>query len=117
MGATPLAQSGTVMRVLYLAPGDSNMEMHTPSSLLATHGIVAQPGRPALSRWIKRVPALLSRLRLAIRREREFRRAAAELESFNDHLLADIGICRGDIERVVRGGRLPFWRRAEDTRC
>ena len=93
------------------------MEMHTPSSLLATHAIIAQPRRPVSSHWITRVLALLSRLRLAIRREREFRRAVAELESFNDHLLADIGICRGDIQRVVRGEPPPVWRRPKDTRC
>jgi len=93
------------------------MEMHTSSSLFATHGIVVEPRPAGSSRWIQRVLAMLSRLGLAIRREREFRRAIAELESFNDRLLADIGICRSDIDRVVRGERVPFCRRPEDTRC
>jgi len=87
------------------------MEIHTPSSLLATHTIGAPPGRPALLRWIKRVPTVLSRLWLAIRRERKLGRAIAELESFDDRLLADIGIGRGDIEHAVRGERPPSRRR------
>jgi uncharacterized protein YjiS (DUF1127 family) len=51
-----------------------------------------------------------------IGRELELRRAVAELESFDGRLLADIGICRGDIERVVRSERPTFWRHPED-RC
>ncbi len=32
-------------------------------------------------------------------------RAIAQLEALSDHVLADIGIERGDIPRVVRCGR------------
>jgi uncharacterized protein YjiS (DUF1127 family) len=93
------------------------MEMHTPRSLYATHAIIAQPGPRTWSRWIRSFVAMCSRLRLALRRERKIRRAAAELESLSEHMLNDIGIRRGDIEHIVRGRRSQFWRRSGDARC
>jgi uncharacterized protein YjiS (DUF1127 family) len=56
-------------------------------------------------RRIKSLLGLLSRMRLALKRELQFRRAAAHLEDMDDHMLGDLGIKRSDIAHVVRGGR------------
>jgi uncharacterized protein YjiS (DUF1127 family) len=93
------------------------MEMHTPESLHATHGIVVQPRPRGRSSSIKLLLAMCFRMRLVLRREREIRRAAAELESLSEHMLNDIGITRTDIKHVVRRSRSPFWRRSEGAPC
>jgi uncharacterized protein YjiS (DUF1127 family) len=49
--------------------------------------------------------AACSRALLEFRRELAMRRAARELEGFNDYQLKDIGLTRGDIPRAVRYGR------------
>ena len=41
----------------------------------------------------------------ALARERELRRSMRLLASFDDQMLRDIGLTRGDIERAVRFGR------------
>ena len=41
----------------------------------------------------------------AVAERRRMARATAQLEALSDHVLADIGIDRGDIARVVRCGR------------
>jgi uncharacterized protein YjiS (DUF1127 family) len=41
----------------------------------------------------------------ALLRERELRRAMVLLASFDDRVLHDLGITRGDIEHAVRFGR------------
>jgi uncharacterized protein YjiS (DUF1127 family) len=54
-----------------------------------TNAVLATP--------VKLVAAVAERRRVA--------RAIAQLEALSDHVLADIGIDRGDIPRVVRCGR------------
>ena len=93
------------------------MEMHTPQSLYATHGLVLQPRPHARPYWIKSLLARFSRMRLALGREWEMRRAVAELKQLDDHLLDDLGLRRSDIEHVVRGGRAKLRRPSEDTPC
>ena len=93
------------------------MEMHTSESLHATHGIVVQPRPRTRSNWIKLLLAMSSRMRLVRRRERESRRAAAELENLSERMLNDIGVTRADIKHVVRRSRSPFWRRSEGAQC
>ena len=67
----------------------------------------SRPIRPAHARragstfW-----AAIHDLVVAIIREREIRRSVNELATWNDHMLSDIGLTRGDIERTVRFGRM-----------
>jgi uncharacterized protein YjiS (DUF1127 family) len=42
----------------------------------------------------------------ALARRREVRRAMKDLASLDDHMLKDIALTRGDIERVARFGRM-----------
>jgi uncharacterized protein YjiS (DUF1127 family) len=56
-------------------------------------------------------------MRVVRRRERESRRAAAELENLSERMLNDIGVTRADIKHVVRRSRSPFWRRSEGAQC
>jgi len=51
-------------------------------------------------RWFG-FPTLLQRLRNMI----ETRRAVRRLSAADDYMLKDIGISRGDVERLVRHGR------------
>ena len=51
------------------------------------------------------VAAAPAKLVAAIAERRRMARAIAQLEALSDHVLADIGIERGDIPRVVRYGR------------
>lgn len=46
-------------------------------------------------------PGLLARLRRAW----ELRRAERQLRELDERMLRDMGLTRGDVERVVRGGR------------
>jgi uncharacterized protein YjiS (DUF1127 family) len=58
------------------------------------------------SRWrqaLARLGAVLAAWRERHARRRRIRRAAFELAGFNDHMLADIGITRLDIEAAVGG--------------
>jgi uncharacterized protein YjiS (DUF1127 family) len=47
----------------------------------------------------------ISRILIAVAEERGRRRAIQELRRFDNHMLADIGIKRAEIEQVVRKGR------------
>ena len=49
-----------------------------------------------------RIAKLLARLKQAIETELAVRHATAELSDMSDYMLRDLGITRGDIERVVR---------------
>jgi uncharacterized protein YjiS (DUF1127 family) len=60
-------------------------------------------GRELWARLAARIARLLS---TAIQ-EYQARRAIRRLMEFDDRLLRDIGVGRGEIERVVRSGRLP----------
>ena len=42
-----------------------------------------------------------------IRQQRRTRRSADQLHALDDHMLADIGLNRADIDYVARYGRLP----------
>nr|WP_029032381.1 DUF1127 domain-containing protein [Salinarimonas rosea] len=53
-------------------------------------------------------PGLLRGLIGGIVHEMRLRRAARMLEAMPDHLLADIGVARGDIPHAIRNGRA--WR-------
>lgn len=95
------------------------MEMHTPRSLFAVHGIVVQPRPRVWQRRIRSLLDLLSRMRHALKREVLIRRAAAHLEDMEHHMLGDLGFKRNDIEHVARGGRVPGMakgKQAEDVR-
>jgi uncharacterized protein YjiS (DUF1127 family) len=50
-------------------------------------------------------PGVLARFVDGVVREWRIRSAAQSLSDFSDAQLRDIGIGRGDIDRVVRGGR------------
>jgi uncharacterized protein YjiS (DUF1127 family) len=93
------------------------MEMHTPRSLYAIHGIAAATRPHAGSRWISSLVAEASRMRLPLRREREIRCIVAALEALDDYLLHDLGIRRSDIEHVARARGAELWRRCEDAPC
>jgi uncharacterized protein YjiS (DUF1127 family) len=47
----------------------------------------------------------ISRILIAVAKERDRRRAIEELLRFDNHMLADVGIKRAEIEHVVRNGR------------
>ena len=53
-------------------------------------------------------PTISRLMRLAVTKI-EARRARRELHQLDDRALADLGLSRGDIDAVVRGG---FWRPA-----
>jgi uncharacterized protein YjiS (DUF1127 family) len=76
--------------------------MATPS----THRLapMAHGGGAGRSVWAV-VRAGLAWLIATLAREREIRRSMRLLATFDDYMLHDIGITRGDIERVVRFGR------------
>ena len=59
-------------------------------------------GRPTA---ITKILVRLSRMLRMVAEERGRRRAIQELRRLDNHLLADIGIRRGEIERAVRNGR------------
>jgi uncharacterized protein YjiS (DUF1127 family) len=52
-----------------------------------------------------RLLAGLARLTAAARRWYQLRRDTRQLSAFSDHLLRDIGLGRGEIERAVKDGR------------
>jgi uncharacterized protein YjiS (DUF1127 family) len=54
---------------------------------------------------INTVAAAPAKLLAAIAERHRIARAIAQLDALSDHVLADIGIERGDIPRVVRCGR------------
>jgi uncharacterized protein YjiS (DUF1127 family) len=76
--------------------------MSTSSTYRFTH--VARSPAPGRAVWA-RARAGLAGLIGALAREREIRRSMKHLASLDDHALRDIGLTRGDIERVVRFGR------------
>ncbi|RDJ22018.1 DUF1127 domain-containing protein [Bosea caraganae] len=78
-----------------------SMEMHTPQSLHAIHGIGDQPRRGSASRWLGSCARQIARIRLAITRELATRRAAAELERMDERALNDIGLQRADIKQAI----------------
>lgn len=49
--------------------------------------------------------SLFNRMRVAVRRWRRVRRAAAELKRLDDRMLADIGLCRSVIRTGLRDSR------------
>ena len=55
--------------------------------------------------FVAKLRTRLARGAAAIRREHGIRRDAAHLASLGDHMLRDIGIRRGEIERRLRFGR------------
>jgi uncharacterized protein YjiS (DUF1127 family) len=67
-------------------------------------GIARTAQRPALSLW-RAVAAPANGILAAYAERRRINRAVAELAALSDHVLADIGIARHDIERIVRNGR------------
>ena len=51
------------------------------------------------------IAAPATRIMAAYAERRRINRAIAELAALSDHVLADIGVARHDIERIVRYGR------------
>ena len=78
------------------------MEMHSPQSLYAVHGISIRARTRSRSRWTSLLFAILSQLAASLTAELRARRAAAELAAMDDRMLRDIGVSRSEIERVVR---------------
>ncbi|WP_413992473.1 DUF1127 domain-containing protein [Labrys okinawensis] len=68
--------------------------MKTNSSSIASQ--VPLPGTGA-GRWSKALPTLVRRAVAHIKHRRQVHRDLAKLAEFDDHLLADIGINRGDL--------------------
>jgi uncharacterized protein YjiS (DUF1127 family) len=58
-------------------------------------------------RWSGWLPGLLGWLEEVREERRELRRIRRELASYNDHDLDDLGIRRGDIPALVKGGPRP----------
>jgi len=58
---------------------------------------------------IRPTPAagILGRVAAWIRRQMKMSRDTARLTALDDHLLADMGLARGEIPTLVRHGRLP----------
>lgn len=68
-------------------------------------GVTRTAQRPALSALWRAVAAPANAIVAAYAERRRINRAIAELDALSDHVLADIGIARHDIERIVRDGR------------
>jgi uncharacterized protein YjiS (DUF1127 family) len=79
------------------------MEEHTPQR--GVHGIEGRPVRHRASKPMTRLANALRSLAIEFARWRQFRRDTHELQSLNDHILADIGLTRSEVERVARYGR------------
>ncbi len=81
------------------------MKVHSAQSLHAVHGPSAGAGRPSRKNWL--VPGLTRLMRAigALRRERAYRRAIAELSRLDPRLLSDIGLGEAEISGAVRFGR------------
>ena len=77
------------------------MEMHSRQSLYKAHGIGDRHNARLPMFWAMDIFALLTRAKSALRAKIEARRAASELAALDDRMLRDIGIGRGDIERVT----------------
>ncbi len=56
---------------------------------------------------IRRAPPALGRMTAWIRRQWKMSRDTARLTALDDHLLADMGLTRGEIRGLVRRGQLP----------
>lgn len=67
---------------------------------------VVSPCRPR-SAAIRRAPPALGRIAAWIRRQWKMSRDTARLTALDDHLLADMGLTRGEILGLVRRGQLP----------
>ncbi len=79
------------------------------SRVLLELGIEAWPWRARTDDGVVPTEVLV---RTPAEREVELEVAADALRRYNDHELADLGIARGDIDRVVREGRPGIDRRA-----
>src|SRR5262249_5120462 len=78
------------------------MEMHSPQSLYAVHGISIGKRPRSRSRWTSFLPAILSKLTASLKAELRARRAIAELAGMDDRMLRDMGISRSEINAAVR---------------
>ena len=81
------------------------MEMHTSSSLLRVHGIESQPARLGTFGLVTCISRVFQSLAEKFARRRRFQRDIRELQRLDDRMLADIGMRRSEIERMVRRGR------------
>jgi hypothetical protein len=82
------------------------MEIHSPQSLYAIHGLSIEQRRRR-SRLIgrlliARIAAFLTRVKWAIGTELAIRRATAELTAMDDRMLRDLGIQRSEIGDLLR---------------
>jgi uncharacterized protein YjiS (DUF1127 family) len=72
------------------------------SDISTTYGHFTAIARPAETGGVyARIVAVVEKLRTFAR----IRRDLAILKSFDDRMLSDIGLSRGDVERAVRFGR------------
>lgn len=81
---------------------ETKMEMHTPQSLRAIHGLDVRPRRrsSALRRW-------LSHMARRIRETNRRRRNDKMLMTMSDRDLGDIGLSRADLSAIRHGRRRP----------
>jgi uncharacterized protein YjiS (DUF1127 family) len=78
------------------------MQMNFAYSVAALGGKRVLGGRSGITAGIG---GFLARTLATLRAEYETRQAIRALRSLDDHMLADIGISRGTIERAVRAGQ------------
>ena len=80
------------------------MEMHTAQSLMDVHGIDAEPAgsKQSAARQLWEVVRAAPGRLVAWQR---YRKELEELSRLDDRMLADIGLRRSDVERIMRNGR------------
>jgi uncharacterized protein YjiS (DUF1127 family) len=73
------------------------MPINTQTSPCADHALSATPQRPdSVLGWLRAIADWISETR-------RLHTSACQLRAMDEHMLRDLGLCRGDIEDVVRG--------------
>jgi uncharacterized protein YjiS (DUF1127 family) len=81
------------------------MKMHATGSLLTDHAMAGPSTEPSIWSRTKRLLNLVRSAVDGVVHWQQHRRSIRELQRLDDHLLADIGISRSEIEEGVRFGR------------
>ncbi len=64
-------------------------------------------GAPKVDSLLQAITRAVARCVARLEHEARIRRDLATLQSVDDHLLADIGLTRGRLERAIRDGEIP----------